>query len=208
VQRLFGLNINALLSDEVSATGPLKIDWHEKNVMKINFHNRYKVNYDVFKGLFKATRDGNDYFIGDLAKQDDGSFRGTVTGSTKATQYGGAAIGNIVCRNSWDATQQLDVVAKPTGDSYFFQFFAVERPTGTLNAAGTKCPNEKVKYNGFDYAPFNDYNLVRPESGGGQLVEHVSPPPHGQTSNHIEFGGDNVLAGYWQYDILFDFQTP
>jgi hypothetical protein len=176
----------------------LNIEYHEV-AMDVTLTNHYDVTIEAIIGDTHAT--GTDTFSGRLAKQEDGTWQGTVSGTADGSQFSNAF--GEYCSSTWFATQQVEVIGEPAPDSvtgdFVFRFYPVSEPVGSMGSG--RCPPTRHKQNGVSYAPYNDYGISQPDAGqgvfiilpqdpGGVADYPVPNPGHGititNTSWHVE----------------------
>jgi hypothetical protein len=122
---------------QVIGHGLLTIEWHDE-AMDITLTNHYDVRIEAVIGDTHAV--GTDTFSGRLAKQDDGTWRGTVSGTADGDQDS-TAFGES-CSTSWFATQQLEVIGEEAPDAvsgdFVFRFYPITEPVGQWAAAAAR----------------------------------------------------------------------
>jgi hypothetical protein len=204
ITRLYGRpDLGALVPGQVIGVGLLTIEWHDE-AMEITLTNHYDVAIDVVIGDTHAV--GDDSFSGTLAKQEDGTWRGTVSGTASGNQDS-QAFGES-CSSSWFATQQLEVIGEEGsnafGGDFVFRFYPITDPVGSMGS-GT-CPPTRHKLNGVSYAPFNDFGISQPDAGGGIFV--ILPQKPGGVADYPvpalpPGSGITIKNTSWHVDIQF-----
>jgi hypothetical protein len=200
ITQLYGMpSLGALVGGDVRGFARLEVEWHEPQAMRINLVDTYDVTIDLILGKAHAT--GTDTFAGILALQEDGSWRGVVDGTTTAS-YSGSVL-DQPCSTSWSATQLMEITGKaaPTaldGD-FVFQFKPVSQPSGSLGSGD--CKPSLTVYDGFEYAPFNDYRITAPPELGQGLVVYLPDRPGGSRDYPSRLEG--VVTANWHVEIEF-----
>ncbi len=183
INSLYGTPIlGALVPSKVSGVGQILVEWHDE-VMEIDLTNEYDVTITEMVG--KAHTDGTDTFNGALTRSGDGRWVGSVAARAEG-RFSGGAFGVGGCRTSWNATQQIMIVATedPTRatDNLTFQFYPAAPPAGSMGRG--RCPPTLRKRDGVFYAPFNDLRVTTPDEGGA-LVVTMPPRPGGTVTVRV-----------------------
>lgn len=204
ITRLYGQpDLGPLVPGQVLGVGLLTIEWHDE-AMEITLTNHYDVAIEAVLGDTHAV--GDDSFSGTLAKQDDGTWLGTVSGTASGTQDS-QALGES-CSSSWFATQQLEVIGEEASNAisgdFVFRFYAITDPVGSMGSS--TCPPTRHKLNGVSYAPFNDYGISQPDAGGGIFV--ILPQKPGGVADYpvpsLPPGTGIIIKNTsWHVDIQF-----
>jgi hypothetical protein len=199
VTQLYGLpSLGALVGREISGVGFVEIEWHEPEAMRIHLVNDYDVTLDLILGETHGS--GLDSFDGILALQEDGTWRGIVTGTATGSQQS-QALGRP-CSSSWSATQLVEVVGEEAPDAlngdFYFRFMPVTQPSGSLGSG--RCPPTSHAFEGVDYAPYNDYSVSQAAENQG-LVIILPQKPGGTRDYPISLPG--VVDANWHVDIEF-----
>jgi hypothetical protein len=193
-QRLAAFLTSALQYGQFLEEFELWVEWHQPGI-QVTISNSYDVTVAPETGglVARAHRKGVDQFFGVLTRRDDGTYRGTMHGSTSATaqmEFVAGVAGTRCEDETKDFHQELQVVARvaPTppidpnieviapgdpgrfdGGDLILSFYPTSPPSGTPG----KCQGV-VEYFGpgpdgarmsGEYASFNDSHWTDPSLG-------------------------------------------
>jgi hypothetical protein len=206
IDSLYGLpNLGVLAPGKVSGVGQILVEWHDE-VMEVELTNTYDVTITEMVG--KAHTDGKDTFIGDLTRLEDGRWVGSVAAHAEGN-FSGGAFGVGGCRTSWNAAQQIMIVATEdptrTTDNLTFQFYPAAPPAGDMGRG--RCPPTLRKRDGVYYAPFNDLRVTTPDEGGA-LVVTMPPRPGGTVTIRVPSLPELGLAIDATWVVTVNFPAP
>jgi hypothetical protein len=193
IEKMYGApagSLKGLLGGAVAkATARAKLVWHDTKTMHVRFTDDLDVGLDLLPvggpQLFGATDTGTDVFDGDLVLQDDGNWRGVVTGTSNIAEHV-AAFGSP-CDTSWSGSQQIEIqgVYGSFREGNFKLLFTPITPPEFSKSP--TCPKLTSSKNGIDYLPYfdSDYSsdtgwvVTVPDRPGGTWTKNwpTDAPP-------------------------------
>jgi hypothetical protein len=205
ITQVYGQPSLGVLVPPLTKIGSMDVDvgWHEPETMRITITKNYDATITDILGGGETSQKGKDVWTGELAQQDDLTWRGILTGTTGGSGSGKPptlpVVGGAGCRWSWNATQDFDVVAEEVIEGQFtLTFTPISRATGSMG--GRKCRPTRFKRDGYVLAPFQDSRIT-----SGLPIEYVFPPRPGGIVRHDETSGGlstiRLRNTYWEFDV-------
>jgi hypothetical protein len=179
LERMYDVDVGTLrgLIGESKATGRAyaNLQRHVSNAMHVSIKWEYSVG--IGAGFSEAERTGVDEFVGDLARMQDGTWRGTVTGTSAASSN--LTIFGEECHTQWSGSQQVQITARsgdygqipgvPGADlNYLLEIVPVSEPK---YLSYPECYVEPVPRRGVKWLVYNDASITH----GGVKVRLLPP---------------------------------
>jgi hypothetical protein len=205
ITQVYGQPSLGALVPPLTKIGTMNIDvgWHEPEVMRITITNNYDATITDIMGGGETSTKGKDVWTGELAQEDETTWRGILAATTNGSGRGKPptlpVVGGAGCTWRWNAAQEFDVLAEETLPGQFrLTFTPIGSATGTMGSR--KCKPTRFKRDGYLLAPFNDSRIT---SGGA--LEYVFPARPGGTVRHaVTSAGLSTIRlrdTYWEFDV-------